>query len=145
MAKLYGLAWRLFDKFVFIATLDRLLKNNMNVLDITPEQFYDLVNEKKDRLEIIDVRELEEYRIIRISGSQLIPGRDMLNRLDEVDWTKTAIFICRSGSRSRLVANVVSRSGIRINNLVGGLQEVYKKYKDWDELYFDEDRIKEYF
>jgi rhodanese-related sulfurtransferase len=64
--------------------------------EITPVEFKEKFLNNRDNLEIIDVREEYEFNQIKIKGSKLIPLNSMQNHLDEIDWGKEVIFICRS-------------------------------------------------
>ncbi len=71
---------------------------------------------------LLDVREPWEYRIARLEGSRLIPMRDLLSRLHELDAEQETVVICHHGIRSRQVAYVLERYGFKnVINLEGGL------------------------
>lgn len=102
----------------------------------------ELIKSGKDKLEIIDVREPEEYKAIRIKGSKLIPLNELPDRMGEIDWDKEVVFICRSGSRSNMAASLFAGSK-DIKNLQYG---IYEYYKDGGEnLEIDSGLIKGYF
>ncbi len=85
--------------------------------------------ENKNNLEIIDVREKSEYDIIHLKDSKLIPMSEIQNKIDEIDWNKKVIFICRTGSRSGIMANILSNQNREILNLRGGLFDCYRSGK----------------
>ncbi|MEF3691529.1 MAG: rhodanese-like domain-containing protein [Candidatus Moraniibacteriota bacterium] len=89
--------------------------------EISHQEFKNLIKEDVEDLEIIDVREEDEYRRIRVEGSKLIPMGEVLNNLDKIDWDKKVVLICRSGSRSGYVANVLDKMGKKVTNLAGGI------------------------
>jgi hypothetical protein len=64
-------------------------------------------------------------------------------RLSEIDWSKDVVFICRSGSRSNLMAHVVE-AGREIKNLEYGIYECFTTGKG-DNLEVDESMIGSYF
>lgn len=115
----------------------------MSITDIRAEELRDLIRNKKDDLEIIDVREPDEYRAIHIKGSKLIPLNKIKERAGEVDWNKEVIFICRSGSRSKLAAMIVG-AGHDVKNLRYGIYECFADGKG-KSLEIDEDMIEGYF
>ena len=117
--------------------------NERMVQDISAQQLKELLK-NREKLEIIDVREPTEYRIIRLKGSKLIPMNELTGRLDEIDWSKKVIFICRSGSRSRIMANLVSAKGRDIKNLNGGIYECFKD-KNCPDLEILKDDLESYF
>jgi rhodanese-related sulfurtransferase len=115
----------------------------MPVIDISAEELREMLKNKKDQTKIIDVREPEEYAIIRIKGSKLIPMGELMNRLDEIDWSKEVIFVCRSGNRSRHMAEIAG-IGKEVKNLKHGIYECYASGKN-NNLEIDEAMIGEYF
>lgn len=92
--------------------------------NISSKEFRKIFDEEKESLEIIDVREKEEYDLIKIKGSKLIPLSQISSRLDEIDWNKKVVFVCRSGSRSGYVAQMLAQSGKDVINLSGGVFEL---------------------
>ena len=82
--------------------------------------------EDRDSLEIIDVREKSEYDIIHITDSKLIPMSEIMSKIDEINWDKKVVFICRSGARSGMIANLLSGQNKETINLKGGLFDCYK-------------------
>lgn len=70
----------------------------------------------------LDVREPDEYRMFRIANSTLIPMRETLARLDELDPEKETIVVCLSGERSARITLELRRRGFdRAYNLTGGI------------------------
>lgn len=80
----------------------------------------------RDGVEIIDVREPAEHQQIRIKGSRLIPMQSLMGRLHEIDWNKEVVFVCRSGSRSGMMANMAAAQGKKVKNLRSGILECYQ-------------------
>jgi len=68
--------------------------------ELSIEEFKTKFLEKADNLEIIDVRQPEEFNQIRIKGSKLISMEDLGTSLNQIDWNKEVVFVCRTGSRS---------------------------------------------
>lgn len=89
--------------------------------DITPEEVERLIEEKKD-IQLIDVREIEEYEEGHIEGVTLIPLSEFDMRKNEIDRDKEMVFICRSGNRSGRVCEYLSSLGYsKMYNMVGGM------------------------
>lgn len=97
------------------------------VSNINSEEFEDLVQAEGDNLEIIDVREPDEYQEIRIKGSKLIPMGEIANRADEIDWNKKVIVVCRSGNRSDYIAGMLAENGKEVINLDGGILDLVSR------------------
>ncbi len=75
---------------------------------------------------LVDVREPGEYsgELGHLAGSVLIPLRELVNRVSEIDGRKDApvVTICRAGMRSATAAAILGRSGFNdVSNLAGGL------------------------
>ena len=88
--------------------------------DINVGEFSNMFKEDRDGLEVVDVREQYEYDEVHIEGSKLIPMMGVQNRINEIDWSKTVVFVCRSGARSGHVARSLDNKYV-ILNLAGGI------------------------
>lgn len=51
-------------------------------------------------IELIDVREQQEYDMIRIPGAKLIPLSVFASRASEIDYGRPVYIFCRTGTRS---------------------------------------------
>lgn len=111
--------------------------------EINIEEFNKLIEAQKDNLEIIDVREPDEFEIIKIKNSKLIPMQSAAARQTEIDWKKTVVFVCRTGARSRYVARGLP--GREILNLAGGLKACYNNRKCYSQLEIDLGKLDGYF
>jgi sulfur-carrier protein adenylyltransferase/sulfurtransferase len=76
-----------------------------------------------DDIQIIDVREPNEYEIARIPRTRLIPLGQITNRIDEIDPSKETIVHCKMGGRSAKAIEALKRVGFsgRLINLRGGI------------------------
>ena len=76
-----------------------------------------------DDIQIIDVREPNEYEIARIPGTSLIPLAHVTNRMDEIDPSKETVVHCKMGGRSAKAIAALKRAGFpgRLINLKGGI------------------------
>ena len=75
---------------------------------------------------LLDVREPAEYtgELGHLAGSRLIPLRELMSRLEEIDEHKGApvVTVCRAGMRSATAAAILGRSGFSdVSNLAGGM------------------------
>lgn len=77
---------------------------------------------KSGQLQIIDVREPAEYSSGHIPGARLIPLGQIESRYKEIDPNKETVVVCRSGGRSSVACDFLSRAGYKnIRNLMGGM------------------------
>ncbi|MFZ5982080.1 MAG: rhodanese-like domain-containing protein [Patescibacteria group bacterium] len=88
---------------------------------VNPVKLEEIIEKEKDAWEIIDVRERFEWDEGHIQGAKLIPMGEIVEREREIDWSKKVIFYCRSGNRSRHVADYFSQNGKDVWNLEGGV------------------------
>lgn len=115
----------------------------MAVHEIDAQEFISLARNDRDGLDLIDVRDKSESLIIRLKGSKLITLHSLASRLDEVDWSKKAVFYCRSGARSLWAAQMADEAKDAYN-LTGGIRAVYQSGAD-DLLDMDPDKLGRYF
>lgn len=76
-----------------------------------------------DDIQMIDVRQPDEYAFARIEGARLIPLGELMSRMDEIDSSRETVVICKVGGRSARAIDALARSGFSGNlvNLVGGV------------------------
>jgi rhodanese-related sulfurtransferase len=75
---------------------------------------------QRDEVVAVDVREAPEWEAGHIAGAVWIPMGEIPDRLAELPDAPLAI-VCRSGSRSGMVADWLLRSGIDARNMAGGM------------------------
>jgi rhodanese-related sulfurtransferase len=115
----------------------------MAIRNIKGKEFRRMLEKESGNLEIVDVRERAEFDLVKIKGSKLIPLNEIGERMDEIDWKKKVILVCRSGSRSNYVAEALAASGKEVINLQGGVYalnldecDCLEKHPDCCEGYF---------
>lgn len=75
-------------------------------------------------VQLIDVREEDEYKMGHIAGSKLIPLGQLTARIGEIDKTKPVLVYCASGARSAEAAQVLTSSGYStVYNLANGVED----------------------
>ena len=91
--------------------------------DITPVALKARLD-RGDALQIIDVREPNEYQINRIPGSVLIPLGEIPRRYAELDPDRELVMQCKMGGRSAKAADFLRSVGFKkVLNLQGGILE----------------------
>lgn len=74
------------------------------------------------QVNLVDVREPYEYEFCHIDGSRLIPVRQLLNHVNELNPNDEYVFYCHVGERSRWIVNLLRQHGFRrARNLKGGI------------------------
>jgi molybdopterin/thiamine biosynthesis adenylyltransferase/rhodanese-related sulfurtransferase/molybdopterin converting factor small subunit len=79
--------------------------------------------DRGDDLQIIDVREPNEYEIARIPNTKLIPLGQVTERMGEIDEERETVVHCKGGVRSARAIEALTRSGFKgkLVNLKGGI------------------------
>jgi adenylyltransferase/sulfurtransferase len=79
--------------------------------------------ERGEDIQIIDVREPNEYEIARLETAKLIPLGQVINRMGEIDESRETIVHCKGGVRSAKAIAALKRAGFagRLINLKGGI------------------------
>lgn len=97
-------------------------KNNAAYEEITAHQL-EQKRQGASKVQIIDVREVYEYREGHIPGSKLIPLGQLTRRLGEIgNKDQEVIVVCRSGNRSSHAARQLAGLGYnKVINLRGGM------------------------
>ena len=74
-------------------------------------------------IQLIDVRQPDEYAAAKIEGAKLIPLGEIIARMDELDPTRETVIHCKMGGRSARAIEALERSGYTgtMKNLVGGI------------------------
>ncbi len=91
------------------------------VKNISAEELCESIKTKKDGIEMIDVRQPEEYAESHIERAKLIPLGELSERINEINWNREVVFMCRSGVRSAMAANIAASLGKDVSNLEGGI------------------------
>lgn len=74
-------------------------------------------------VQLLDVREMDEWQAGHILGSVHIPLAEVAARLVELDSGMPAIAICHSGMRSLYAADILKGAGFRdARSLTGGIE-----------------------
>lgn len=90
--------------------------------EITPTELKQRLD-RGDDIQIVDVRENNEFAHCRIPNSIHIPLGQVLNRMDEIDPNRETVVHCKMGGRSARAIDALQRSGFtgKLINLKGGI------------------------
>lgn len=74
-------------------------------------------------IQLIDVRQPDEYAFAKIDGAKLIPLGEVLSRMGEIDPTRETVVHCKMGGRSARAIEALQQHGFDGNliNLAGGI------------------------
>lgn len=87
---------------------------------MTAKEVEALLNEGK-KLNIIDVREVDEVAAGKIPGAVNISLGLVEFRMHELDKSKEYIMVCRSGGRSGRATQFLESYGFKVVNMAGGM------------------------
>ena len=90
--------------------------------ELTPEDLHSRLA-AGENLQLVDVRQPEEYAYCRIEGSVLIPLGELASRADEIADDRPVVLICHHGVRSmQALAYLQNRHELtNLLNLRGGI------------------------
>jgi adenylyltransferase/sulfurtransferase len=90
--------------------------------EITPTELKQRLDNGDD-IQIIDVREPNEFEIGRIPGSVLIPLGQVVGRMSEIDPERETVVHCKMGGRSARAIMALTQAGFsgKLSNLTGGI------------------------
>lgn len=90
--------------------------------EITATQLKERLD-KGDDIQLIDVREDNEFAFARIPNAVHIPLGQVLARVDEIDPNRETVVHCKMGGRSARAIEALQRSGFtgKLINLKGGI------------------------
>lgn len=86
---------------------------------ISNDEFYQ--KEKKEQLQILDVREAFEYANGHIPEAENLPLSELADRFSELDKSQAYYVICHSGARSANASEFLSGQGYQVTNVMGGM------------------------
>ena len=79
--------------------------------------------EAGDDIQLIDVRQPDEYAFAKIAGAKLIPLGDVVRRMKEIDPARETVVHCKMGGRSARAVQMLQQAGFtgELRNLKGGI------------------------
>jgi rhodanese-related sulfurtransferase len=91
--------------------------------EYTPQEVAEL--HAGGQIQLIDVRQPDEYEAGRIAGSRLIELGQLSENAHMIDIATPVVFYCRSGARSAMATDAFVAAGYEAHNMAGGML-------DWD-------------
>ena len=106
--------------------IDKLI-NKISVYDLN-----ELLKDRRDKICLLDVRNLVENQISKIPNSYLIPlnniqNEDSINEIKKLCKNKRLIIYCKSGIRSEKAGLILKENGILSESLEGGIDDWNRK------------------
>jgi rhodanese-related sulfurtransferase len=75
----------------------------------------------KEKLNIVDVREIDEWIDGHIPGAVHVPLSEFGEHMHKINPTEETIIVCRSGGRSARACEYLAQSGYNVINMLGGM------------------------
>ena len=89
---------------------------------ISAEELFSQLQDNRNGILLLDVRETWEREVCNIEGSIHINFTDIAHRLDDLDPEAEIVVICHHGIRSIQIAGFLESNGFsRVSNLAGGI------------------------
>lgn len=82
----------------------------------------DQLGAARDAIQLIDVRQPNEWEAGRVEGAVHIPLGELVDRLGSIDRRQQVIVMCRSGPRSDQAAEFLTAQGYQAGILEGGIR-----------------------
>jgi adenylyltransferase/sulfurtransferase len=86
-----------------------------------PKELKQRLEEERNRIVILDVRDPHEWEISAIEGSLFIPLAELPHKLSSLDPTKEYVVVCKVGQRSLSALDLLLSAGLKAYNLKGGI------------------------
>ncbi len=80
-----------------------------------------MLDRRRDDVQVVDVREPNEWEAGHIEGARHIPVDALRHHLGGLDRARPVVTVCRSGSRSSDAARALAAEGFRAESLDGGM------------------------
>ena len=87
---------------------------------ISAKDLYDKLPAEK--LQLIDVREVDEYNAGHVSGAQNLPLSSLAENYGQLDKKIPYHIICQKGGRSARACEFLEAKGYQVTNVEGGVE-----------------------
>ncbi len=112
----------LIDYELFCGTAMPNPNKSMHPDEVTVQDMKKALDEPGLGIQVIDVREPEEYRLAHVAGTQLLPMSSLAIRYSELDPAKTYYLHCKLGGRSMKAVEFLRQQGFtKAKSVAGGI------------------------
>ncbi|HEY8388537.1 MAG TPA: rhodanese-like domain-containing protein [Parasegetibacter sp.] len=106
----------------FISDVDELGIELQKADNITLEEFKSYIG--KPDVQIVDVRNLSEYKAGRVEGADHVFVGTLQDNLDKISKDKQVVIHCQAGDRSSIAYSILAKNGFtKVKNYSGGMKE----------------------
>ncbi len=92
------------------------------VPEVTVEELREALAQAEPPL-VLDVRELHEWRLVRMAAARHLPMNDVPAHLESLPRERQVVVMCAHGSRSYSVAAWLIEQGVNASSLQGGITQ----------------------
>lgn len=111
----------LIDYQEFCGVASELADSSSKKWETTPAQLRKLLD-RGEEIQLLDVREPQEWEICHLSGATLLPLRDLPSHLSELNSMDQIVVYCKTGKRGAEALSLLRSAGFhRVENLAGGI------------------------
>ena len=90
--------------------------------EVSVKELKSLLDSKGNKIVVVDVREPEEYQIVHLKESRLIPLGTLATRVNELDTADEIYVHCKLGGRSAQAVRILKTFGFKkVKNVKGGI------------------------
>lgn len=95
-----------------------------NSKSMTADEARRFLNENPtDTVQLLDVRQPKEYETEHLAGAKLIPVKELMERINELDPNKATLVYCAAGVRSKAACQLLmSKNFNEVYNISGGIR-----------------------
>lgn len=79
------------------------------------------VHDRRDEVQVLDVREPDEWAAGRIDGAHHVPLGELADRTGELDRDRPVVTVCRSGGRAGKATELLTAAGLDVHTMDGGM------------------------
>lgn len=91
--------------------------------EVTVQDMKQALEDPTHAIEVIDVREEEEYQLARVEGARLLPLSQLAERYQELDPEQSYYLHCKAGVRSMKALEFLRQQGFgNLKSVRGGIQ-----------------------
>ncbi|WP_373471252.1 rhodanese-like domain-containing protein [Carnobacterium alterfunditum] len=76
---------------------------------------------KREKLPLVDVREIDEWQSGHLDGAIHIPLNDLSDAKEKLNKGQEYYVMCYSGARSAMACQQLAREGYKVTNVMGGI------------------------
>ncbi|OGR84317.1 MAG: molybdenum cofactor biosynthesis protein MoeB [Elusimicrobia bacterium RIFCSPLOWO2_01_FULL_54_10] len=111
-----------YDLFCGIGRGQEAAPENGHIEEVTVKEFKKVLDSKKDKVFVLDVREQEEWQIVHLPQAKLIPLANLRERVNELDTADEIYVHCKMGGRSAKAVKILKEYGFKkVKNVAGGI------------------------